>query len=131
MQIKLGTKLGISALFVAFSTMAAWGYHIRQVEIPENRAVFVAFFLLAVGLGLAAFIRQRSWVGCLAAVPAILLGLLVPYTMSISEQTTTQQAIQVGDTIPDFESVDWQGAPFSSDSLHGHILLIKFFRAHW
>ena len=29
------------------------------------------------------------------------------------------------------ESVDEFGAPFDSDTLSDHLLLIKFFRAHW
>ena len=47
-----GTKLGFLALVVAVTCMATWGYHIRHVDIPENRALFVAGFLAAVALGL-------------------------------------------------------------------------------
>ena len=58
--MKTGTKLGILALGVAVSCVAAWNYHIGQVDIPENRALFVAAFLAAVALGVAAFVKGFS-----------------------------------------------------------------------
>ena len=57
--MKTGTKLGILALVVAVSCVAAWNYHIGQVDIPENRTLFVAAFLTAVALGVAAFVEGK------------------------------------------------------------------------
>ena len=129
--MKTGTKLGILALVVAVSCVAVWNYHISQVDIPENRALFVAAFLTAVALGGAAFVKGSGWIGGVAAVPAILIGLFFPFTMAISRQEVASDAIQVGDTIPRFTSVDERGEPFDSETLRGHPVLIKFFRAHW
>ena len=92
---------------------------------------FVAAFLTAVALGVAAFVKGRSWIGGVAAVPAILIGLFFPFTMAISRQEAASDAIRVGDTIPRFTSVDERGEPFDSETLRGHPVLIKFFRAHW
>jgi len=39
--------------------------------------------------------------------------------------------IEVGDAMPQFTSIDGQGQAFNSKSLNGHLVLIKFFRAHW
>lgn len=131
MNEKRGTKLGVVALGIAVAVTFAWFAVNRQVGIPENRTVFVLGFLLAVALGVAAFLRGTKWYGGLAATVAILLSTFLPYTMAISEQGVAPGAIQVGDTIPHFEAVDEFGKAFDSESLHGHLVLIKFFRAHW
>ncbi len=129
--MKTGTKLGILALVVALGCMVAWSYHIRTVDIPENRVAFVVVFLAAAALGVATFVKGPGWIGGLTAAPAIFIGLLVPFTVAISTQEVTANVIQVGDTIPHFRAFDSQGVVFDSDSMHGHIVLIKFFRAHW
>ena len=130
--MKLGTKLGLLALVIAIASMAGWSYSIRTVDIPENRWLFIVSFLSALVLGVAAIaVKQRSWVGSLVSLPAIFLGMLLPYTIAISEQGLAEGSIEVGDTIPHFVSVDGSGNSFDSASLEGHLLLIKFFRAHW
>ena len=129
--MKTGTKLAIVGLVFALGGMALWSYHIRQVDIPENRALFVALFLSAAALGVAAFVKGTSWRGGLAAAPAIFIGLFVPFTIAISAQQVAATAIQVGDTLPHFTAPDENGELFDSNSLSGHIVLIKFFRAHW
>lgn len=127
----LGTSLGIAALVLAFATLLIWNQQIRAVDIPENRALYVVVFLSAVAMGIAAFVTGTRWFGGFAAVIAIFLGSLLPFTMAISRQELAAGAIAVGDVIPAFESVDEFGEPFDSGTLHDHILLIKFFRAHW
>jgi hypothetical protein len=112
-------------------TVALWFRQIDQVAIPENRTVFVAFFLTAAALGVGAFVAGTRWFGGLAAVVAIFLGSFLPYTVAISRQEVGVAAIQVGDMIPRFTAVSDHGEPFDSEDLHGHIVLIKFFRAHW
>lgn len=128
---KLGTILGLVAFAIAVATVALWSRQIDQVAIPENRAFFVAVFLAAAALGITAFVAGTRWFGGLAAVVAIFLGSLLPLTVAISRQEVAAEVIQVGDVIPHFTSVDEHGQPFDSSSLQGHILLIKFFRAHW
>ena len=62
----------------------------------------------------------------------ILIGLFLPLTIAVSPQTLdTAGVIRVGDTIPHFTALDGNGETFDSTSLHGHLVLIKFFRAHW
>jgi hypothetical protein len=131
MKQKPGTKLGLAALGTAIAFLIGWFATNRQVGIPEDRTFFVVGFLLAVVLGFAAFVRGTRWFGGLAAVVAILIGIFLPFTMSISRQEVAAGAIQVGDTIPHFKAVDEFGERFDSASLHGHLVLIKFFRAHW
>jgi len=128
---KLGTILGLVAFAIAVATVALWSRQIDQVAIPENRAFFVAVFLAAAALGITAFVAGTRWFGGLAAVVAIFLCSLLLLTVAISRQEVAAEAIQVGDVIPHFTSVDEHGQPFDSSSLQGHILLIKFFRAHW
>ena len=128
---KLGTILGLVAFATAVATVALWSRQIEQVAIPENRAFFVAVFLAAAALGIAAFVAGTRWFGGLAAAVAIFLGSLLPFTVAISGQEVGVAAIQVGDMIPRFTAVSEHGEPFDSEDLHGHIVLIKFFRAHW
>jgi cytochrome oxidase Cu insertion factor (SCO1/SenC/PrrC family) len=116
---------------VAAVTVALWFRQINQVDIPENRAAFLAFFLTAAALGVGAFVAGTRWFGAVAAVPAIFVGLFLPFTVAISGQEVAADGIRVGDTIPHFTAVDEHGPLFDSDSLRGHPALIKFFRAHW
>lgn len=129
--MKPGTKLGILGLVVALLCGGMWSYLSRRVAIPEDRTLFVIGFLLALALGLGAFVRGTRWYGGLAAVVAILIGTLVPFTIAVSRQDVGVGAVQVGDTMPHFRAVDEFGEWFDSESLQGHLVLIKFFRAHW
>jgi hypothetical protein len=129
--MKTGTKFGILALALAMACGALWIYHIRQVDIPEDRTAFVLVFLSAAALGIAVFFKGTSWVGGVPAGIAIFIGLLLPFTIAVSPQEVTASVIKVGDTIPRFTAPDDKGEIFDSKSLHGHLVLIKFFRAHW
>jgi len=129
--MKPGLKYAIAALALAAICMAGWQYSIRAVDIPENRALFVAGFLGAVALGITALVKGPGWIGGIISVPAIVIGALLPFTMSISAQDQGADIIKIGDTIPSFSAPDDSGQLFRSDALNGHIVLIKFFRAHW
>ena len=129
--MKTGTKLGIVAFALAVACGAVWFYHIRQVAIPEDRTIFFVVFLSAAALGVSAFFKGTSWLGGVPAGIAIFVGLLIPFTIVISPQKVTASVIKVGDTIPNFTAPDDKGEIFDSKSLHGHLVLIKFFRAHW
>ena len=128
---KLGTTLGLLAFVVAAATVVLWFRQANQVDIPENRAVFVAFFLAGAALGVSAFVAGTRWFGGVAALLAIVVGSFLPFTVAISRQEVAANAIGVGDTIPHFTAVDEHGERLDSDSLRGHPVLIKFFRAHW
>lgn len=127
----VGTALGLGALVLAIGAIAIWAQQIRAVAIPEDRTLFVLVFGAAAALGVSAFVAGTRWFGGMAAVVAVLLSSLVLLTISISRQEVAAGAIAVGDVIPSFASVDEFGEPFDSDTLHDHLLLIKFFRAHW
>jgi hypothetical protein len=129
--MKTGTKLGILALALVVACGALWTYYIRQVDIPEDRTAFVMVFLSAAALGIAAFFKGTNWVGGVSAGIAIFIGVFLPFTIAVSPQEVTASVIKVGDTIPRFTAPDDRGEIFDSSSLHGHLVLIKFFRAHW
>ena len=131
-KIKLGTKIGFFAAILAALTAWYWFHLTGQVALPSDRTGFALVFLLCAVLGVLAFIKRTSWLGAVPPVFAIVVGLFFPATMLISEQVISPDAaIEVGDRIPRFTSIDDAGVEFDSRSLNGHLVLIKFFRAHW
>ena len=129
--MKTGTKFGFLALVVALGCTFLWFYQARQVDLPENRIVFIAVWLSAIALGVTAFVKGAGWLGILPALGGIVIGAFLLLTVYISPQQVASDAIQVGDTIPHFTSVDDRGQPFDSQVLDGRPVLLKFFRAHW
>ena len=130
--MKAGTKLGLLAFVLAVGTALVWFRLTRLVSLPDDRTVFVVLFLAAALLGMAAYFRGTSLLGGIPPAGAIVIGLFLPFTISVSQQTVeADRVIAVGDIIPHFSAVDASGALFDSDTLHGHLVLIKFFRAHW
>ena len=131
-RMKLGTKIGLLAALLAASTAWYWFQLTRQVALPEDRTGVVVVFLTGVFLGVMAFVKRTSWLGAVPPLFAIVVGLFLPVTMMISEQVVARDvAIDVGEKIPRFRSVVDNGTEFDSRSLNGHLVLIKFFRAHW
>ena len=131
MKAKPGTKLGFIALGLAVAFAFGWFRVNQVVGIPEDRTLFVVGWVAAVLFGIAAFVRGTRWFGGIAAVVAIVIGVFLPFTVSISKQDVGAGAIQVGDVLPQFEAIDEFGETFNSESLQGQLVLIKFFRAHW
>ena len=130
--MKPGTKLGIAALALAVGTTVLWFRLTGTVGLPDSRAGFVVAWLGAAALGVFAFIRGTSIPGALPPVLGLLISSFLLFTVYISPQTLdTARSIKVGDTIPHFTALDGHGETFDSASLHGHLVLIKFFRAHW
>jgi hypothetical protein len=129
--MRLGTKLGLAALLVAVGTAVSWFHLAGQVSLPENRSGFVVLWLAAFALGVTALFKRPGILGAIPAVLAMVIGLFLPFTVYISPQTLGDRAIEVGDTIPHFTAPDEYGEIFDSSSLNGHLVLIKFFRAHW
>ncbi len=129
--MKTGTKLGLLAFAVALGCAVLWFYQARAVDLPENRTAFVVVFLTAAALGVAALVKGAGWAGRIAAVVAIFIGTLLPFTVGVSRQEVASNAIRVGDTIPSFSAPDDRGELFDSERLRGNPVLIKFFRAHW
>tara|TARA_R110002049_G_scaffold9747_21_gene48912 strand:+ start:4337 stop:5131 length:795 start_codon:yes stop_codon:yes gene_type:complete len=130
--MKTGTKLGFAALVLAVGTTVLWFYMTGTVGLPGSRAGFVIAWLGAVALGIFAYIRGTSIVGALPPALGVLISGVLLFTVYISPQVLdTAKTIKVGDTIPHFTAPDGHGETFDSDSLHGQLVLIKFFRAHW
>ena len=128
---KLGTTLGFAAFGVAALTIVVWFRQLIQVDIPENRIVFVIFFLSAVALGISAFVMRTRWFGAIPALLAIVIGGFFPFSMTISSQEVATTGIQVGQTMPQFKALDRHGELFATASLDGKPVLIKFFRGYW
>jgi cellobiose-specific phosphotransferase system component IIC len=128
---KVGTTLGLVAFVVAATTVMLWFRQINLVDIPENRASFVVFFLTAAALGVGAFVAGTRWFGGVAAVLAIIIGSFFPFSVAISRQEVAANGIRVGDTIPHYKALDEQGQLFDSEGLQGQVVLMKFFRGFW
>ena len=128
---KLGTSLGFAALGLAVLTLLAWFRQINQVDIPDNRILFVVSFLSAAALAVGAFVMRTRWFGAIPALVAIVIGVFFPFTMTISRQEVATTGIQVGQAMPPFKALDRHGEWFDSASLEGKPVLIKFFRGHW
>ncbi len=125
------TLLAFGALALAIGGMVGWLAMNNAVGVPENRAFFLIVWLSAAAIGLYAIVTSKGWLARIVPLPAILIGLFLPFTVFISPQAVADGAIRVGDTLPAFTAIDDQGQTFDSESLRGHPVLIKFFRAHW
>jgi predicted RecA/RadA family phage recombinase len=131
-KVRVGTKFGIAAFALAVGTTVLWFYFVRQVNLPEDRTGFVVAFLVAASLGVLAYIKGTGWIGGVPPAGAILIGVFFSFTIAVSSQSVeSDKAIAVGDVIPTFSALDDAGERFESKDLNGHLVLIKFFRAHW
>ena len=126
-----GNQLALLALVLAVGCTMVWFGRAENVALPENRALFVLVWLSAVALAITAIVKKAGWLGRIIALPAIVIGLFFPFSVSISEQILPPDAIQVGDQMPNFSAPDDRGQVFDSAQLRGNPVLIKFFRAHW
>jgi len=127
-----GTKLGIGALTLAILTTALWFYLTRQVALPDDRSGFVLAWIFSASLGILGLIKGTSLIGGVPSAFAIIVSSFLTFTVYISPQKVdVVSVIKVGDIIPQFQAVDDRETIFESKSLNGHLVLIKFFRAHW
>jgi len=123
--------LGWASLVVVAISIRLWIRAFKRVEIPKNRGGFVAAWIVAAGLGLAALLGEPGWLGGVPAGLAVFASAFFLLTVAISGQKVGDEAIQVGATIPHFMATDEHGQTFDSQTLAGHPVLIKFFRGHW
>ena len=132
MTIKTGTKLGILALTLAVGTTFLWFAMTATVGLPSTRIGFVIGFAAAIGIGVFSYFKGTSILGAIPPALAIVISGFLSFTIYISPQALdTNTSISVGDTIPSFTAPTDTEEVFDSASLHGHLVLIKFFRAHW
>ena len=125
------TLLGIASLTVIGTAGVLWFQRIQRVAIPANRGVFIAVWLVALTLGVAALLGEPGWIGGVPASLGVLGAAFFLATVAIGGQKVGEGAITVGATIPAFTALDEHGTLFDSQSLAGHPALIKFFRGHW
>ena len=130
----IGVLLQDGALFTDLTVFENIATPVREhTDLPEpliRRLVMSK--LSAVGLGIFSYFKGTGIIGAVPPALAILVGAFLTFTIYISPQALDEaSSIKVGDTIPRFTALDDKKATFNSDSLHGHLVLIKFFRAHW
>ena len=125
------TLLAFASLIVTLLSCGLWFRAIRRVDIPEDRRPFVIAWVIAVALGVLALFGAPERLGRIPAIFGLVTSGIFLFTVAISRQKLGDDAIAVGDRIPDFTAVDENGRTFHSGSLSGHLALIKFFRAHW
>lgn len=127
----MSVGLGFASLAVTLVAVFFWFRAIRSVAIPDDRRPFVGAWLLAVALGIAALLGSPGRIGRVPALFGAGTAGVFLFTVAISRQKLGADAIRVGDRIPSFTATDEHGEVFHSESLSGHLVLIKFFRAHW
>ena len=123
---------GISAFLIVGTSFALWIRAFRRVAIPRDRTAYVLSWIVGGVLGIAALAISEP--GDLSRFPAwfaVSTAAILLFTVSISRQKLADNAIRVGERIPAFTALDEHGELFDSRSLNDHLLLIKFFRAHW
>lgn len=109
-----------------------WIRALLRLVVPKDRTAYVVAWAAAGVLGFLALVFGDG--GALLRVPAWIAvtgGPFLLFTVAISRQVSGANAIAVGDTIPAFAAPNEHGQLVDSASLHGHLVLIKFFRAHW
>ena len=124
-------QLGWIAFGLVGGGAALWFRLAYAVRLPGHRGGFVAAWAGGAALGLAALVLGPGWLAGVPATLALLGGALLTGMVAISGQRTGAHALRVGDPIPAFEAPDEHGATFSSASLAGRPVLLKFFRGHW
>ena len=120
-----------ASLAVFLVSFRRWIAALKRVEIPDNRSGFVAAWATAEGLGGLALVNEPGWIGGVPAGLGAFGSCFVLFTVAIGQQRLGEGAIRVGDSLPPFTAMDEHGQLFDSESLVGHPVLIKFFRAHW
>jgi len=126
-----GDTLGILGSALAIATTAIWFRKIRAVDIPEARAPYVAAFVVAAILGVAALAVGVGVLGGVGAVLAVVLGGMMAGLRAISAQDAKVPAVRIGEPMLEFSAPDENGDLFESARLRGRPFLLKFFRGHW
>jgi hypothetical protein len=126
-----GTALGFVAFALVAGSMALWFRRIQSVRIPANRLGFVACWAGGAVLGVIALSQGAGYLGGLAAGIAAVAGAFFSVLVYVSPQKVADDAVQVGESLRAFTALDENGADFSSASVAGKPVLLKFFRGHW
>jgi hypothetical protein len=130
--MEMGSLLGIIGLVLSVGVTAFWFSLARRLALPGDRTGFVFLWLVSFGVGAIALIAGTSFIGGFPPAIAILISSLLIFTVYVSPQAVeSRDVIKVGDFIPSFQATDDKNQIFDSIGLGGHLILIKFFRAHW
>lgn len=127
----VGSYISILAFSIVVATGIVWFRRAFAVALPANRSRFVASMVLGLCLGIAALILGAGVTGGVLSTLAILLAGIFIFTFLISAQKGGSEHLQPGSALLSFNSIDHLGDIFSSDSLDGKAVLLKFFRGHW
>lgn len=123
--------LGFASLLLVGGAAALWFRRAMAVRLPRNRTGFVAVWVGGALLGALALGRAGGGFDDIAATLAMIGGLFLTFTVSISRQKLGADAITVGATLPDVAAPDDTGETFPLTRALGKPLLLKFFRGHW
>jgi hypothetical protein len=126
-----GPILACAAFLLIAGSATLWFRSIQAVRIPKNRIPFLATWMIGALMGVVALSSGGGWLVGIPATLAVLGGLFFTLSVGISAQRVASDVITVGSMLPEFTAQDENGEPFSSASLAGNPVLIKFFRAHW
>ena len=127
----LGTPLGVVAGFLELALSAYWLWLIRRVRIPKNLRPTTAAHVVALTLGVAAFVIGASTLGQVLAAVALAGAGVFLALQTQSRQARLTPAVAVGGPIISFTLPDHTGRPFDLATLRGKPFLLKFFRGHW
>jgi cytochrome oxidase Cu insertion factor (SCO1/SenC/PrrC family) len=127
----LGTILGIGGGALELVLSARWLWQMRRVRIPKDLRPIIAAHLVAVALGVAAFVLGASAPGRVSAAVAIVGGGVFLALQTQSRQARVAPAVAIGGPVIEFTLPDHEGRPFDLATLRGKPFLLKFFRGHW
>ncbi len=126
-----GTILAWIAFGIIVGASTLWFRAMQQVRIPADRTAYLLAWAGGALLGVVAIINEPTGLGLILGPLAVIAGGFFTFTFLISRQVVAENAVSVGDGLPDFSAPDEHGGTFERESLSGHPVLIKFFRGHW
>ena len=94
------TYLGLASLVIVAISIRLWIRAFKRVEIPKNRGGYVAAWIVAAGLGLAALVGEPGWLGGIPAGFGVFASTFFLLTIVIGGQKVGDEAIRVGPQFP-------------------------------
>lgn len=125
------SALGITALALSLIVVTFWFRAVKKVALPKNRSGYLGILMVGAAAGAYSLSQGPGLLGGVAASVAIIVAAFFLLTFAIGAQKAGEEAIAVGETLPEFSAPDEFGETFDSQKLAGNPVLIKFFRGHW
>lgn len=123
--------LALAALAIVLTATGLWFRRMARVQIPADRRGFVVAWAVGALLAATALILGSGFLTVVPAVIALVGGLFLCFTVSISAQAVAANAVREGEEFRAFTALDDAGATFELASTAGKPVLLKFFRGHW